>query len=890
VTIRDLFVSIGFKVDTASEKRVNDHIDNIKKKLASISDTHSSGSNYVELFRQAGEAVDSLSEKVALAGSIMEDYAEAATKAAERVKAAFKDTPNIFQNITGQSNENAPFTSEELKSFFEQTESHIEDIGDRLNDSMSSLRNEFDSIHLTSLNFRANMIDIEGILRRILSLGALKQAASIVEDFTQVNLKLGSTAEWHGEDASRAQKTVLDAAQGMRTDYRTLANQTTRLMNSTFGEVQSSSGATDFIGTLTRALKASGMTSAESNSIVDSVTSDLINLRTISGSTFQKIFSEAPQVEDYFRAAYPGWSEVSLRKIQQGGEVINFHEFYDIIMSNADDIDARYSKVKFTITDALTYIKNDFGYFLNETDDGSKILENISRWLVELYNAGKNILAPAAEKVTQLIDKLGGIVPVLKTILGVMIAIKAVNIVTGIIGGISKIPDVLGNTFNNIGSIFGGLKTGFGSLGGIIKHLRTEAAFAGGFGKMTVKNFAVGAMGGNMQALEAAGQMFGGGGAAAVGGMSLGTVAGIAAAVVAAIAAIVDFAKFLKGDGSVIGTVMEKLGMDIEDARERAQNAVGGLMASIKGLFSTVWEPLKGIFSSLFETAKAFFGFLSPVFADLLSTLGTIGEVVSEVIGGAINTVSSIAGPVLTSIGELLESVLNSLKNGFAILKPILDALSGVFFSALKADLKILGAGIKVIFDLIEALLRPLLNVVSAIGDFFGLTKEVDVDDGWGDGLIMGANAISDAIEGMADAATHAGDVISAFFKWVSGDATWDEVSKVASGDLKLSEIGKDNALLKKRGFLNDETVIRQWLGGNVEWSDMQSYFNGTYTPSPKTVSNAYKSTATVVQNNKIENTYNVESKDVAKKAEEGQRNAQMYNADQLASALIRSN
>lgn len=811
-SIRDLFVSIGFRVDKQSEKSVNESVDKIKKKISSISDVPSNFSTIANDVSESAIAVEDLSDSILLAGQMFEELSVAAEKAAQKIKDAFKDTPNILQSIVGNagSSTEQPYTREEIQAFFDDVQDSITHVGAKVTESTSDLKRDMESINLSTIHFRANLLDIEGIFRRILSLGALKQAASIVEDFTQVNLKLGSTAEWHGEDASKAQKTVLEAAQGMRTDYRTLANQTTRLMNTTFGEVQSSSGATDFIGTLVKALRASGMTPSEYNSIVESVTSDVLNLRTISGSTFQKLFAEAPQVEDYFRAAYPGWSEVSLRKIQQGGEVINFHEFYDVIMSNADDIDQRFSKVKFTLTDALTYIKNDFGYFLNETDDGMSVLQDVSKWLLDLYNWAKPKLSSAVEKIGSLIESLGGIVPILKNILYVLIAIKSVNIVVGIIGSISKIPDALENTLKGVNRVFNGLKVGFSGISNGISIVKSAGL------KTTVSQVATG--------VGASGAS-GGAALGAIGGMSIGSVLAIVAGVVAAIAAIVDFVKFLNGEGSVIGKVIEKLGFDVDDVRDKIKGTLSDIKDRFVGVFSTIASTIGGLLKSIFNLAGSFVSMIRP----LIAFVGTV----------------------------------------------ILHRASGA--------LKIIASVLQLIATLAEIALKPIISIINWIAKLFGFgDKLINEQDGW-----MGfLGKLEEAIDSIADTIVRIVDGISALFKFLSGGITWDEVKDVWSGRAKVSETGKKDYLSSQRSSSNDSVVLNKAMTGEISWEDMQSYFNGTYQPSPSTISRASGKGITVNQQNKIEVTYNVDSKDVARAAENGQRAVQANLAEQFASAL----
>ncbi len=656
-SIRDLLVTIKYQVDKTSEKNINDSIDKIKKNLASIGVVSSPFANIATDIQNVKTQTDDLGTSLGNAVQMFNQYAVALQNVANNIAQVVQMTPANFWAYLNNQATNNPFDMQALMDALDDISEHIDTAGESISSGMSSIKSDLDIINLKSLSFKGTILDIEGILRRILSLGALKQAASIVEDFTQVNLKLNSTAEWHGEDTERARKTVLDAANGMRTDYRTLANQTVKLMNSTFGEVQSSEGATEFVGTVIKALRASGLTASEYNGIVDSVTSDLINLRTISGSTFQKLFSEAPMVEDYFRAAYPGWDDFALRKIQQGGQVINFHEFYDVFMSNADDIDKRFSKVKLTITDTLTYIKNDFGYFLNETDDGMSIMDDISHWLIELYNWAKEHIFPAVNWVKELVDSLGGIVPVLQTILGIMVSIKAVNLAISAIGAVKTVSKVAT-----------AIKTG----GGLSATVGNVAGAAGVKGGLT----------------------------AVLGGVSIGSAIAIVGAVVAAIATIVDFFRFLKGESSIWGKLFDSIGFGADSVREKVKATISDLGDRFKDLLPTI----KTLFSDIWSVLVSIYDILKPIISIVLAIFGPSVSAGLKIVISALNLIIELLDLAVKPFKELFDSLIRLMGFGDEYAdgaQPFIEALKDIGFW-----IDAIGGFIANILDTITALLK----------------------------------------------------------------------------------------------------------------------------------------------------------------------------------------
>ena len=59
---------------------------------------------------------------------------------------------------------------------------------------------------------------------------------------------------------------------------------------------------------------------------------------------------------------------------------------YTAFNANASKIESDYGQLAFTITDALTYIRNNFGLWITQLNDTYKITEKIAKFMVRAFD------------------------------------------------------------------------------------------------------------------------------------------------------------------------------------------------------------------------------------------------------------------------------------------------------------------------------------------------------------------------------------------------------------------------------------------------------------------------------------------------------------------------
>ncbi len=183
-------------------------------------------------------------------------------------------------------------------------------------------------------------------------------------------------------------------------------------------------------------------------------------------------------------------------------------------------------------------------------------------------------------------------------------------------------------------------------------------------------------------------------------GIKLKTVA-IAAGFILLFLLIEDFFNFMQGNNSLLGTMLEKAGIDTE----KFKGSVQDLWNQVKGIIPLIKEFAKGIGQQLLDAVK-----------QVLPMLADIGRAVIPVIVGAVQRLT----PFLTKIVQtVLPAMSKLLQKIIPVLVQIIQAVLPVFVSILSALLplllQIIDAVLPIIIDLINTLLPIITQIVEAV-------------------------------------------------------------------------------------------------------------------------------------------------------------------------------
>lgn len=192
---------------------------------------------------------------------------------------------------------------------------------------------------------------------------------------------------------------------------------------------------------------------------------------------------------------------------------------------------------------------------------------------------------------------------------------------------------------------------------------------------------------------------------------------GLVIAAIAAVAAVLyDLFNFMNGKDSVIGPILEKLGVDTEAVREKMTAA----WESIKGFLLAAWNVIRSVATSIFGGLQSFWGKHSDqVMTNLVNTWNIIKGVLSlawnaikglaTAVFGALSTFWNTWGGTITTI---FKGAWNVIKTVFGAALDVLADLFAVFSSLFAGDWSELWMNIQ---QLCSDIWNGILNVISTI-------------------------------------------------------------------------------------------------------------------------------------------------------------------------------
>lgn len=498
------------------------------------------------------------------------------------------------------------------------------------------------------VSFKSLATKVLGTLGVGLSLSWVK---NITEEFSGINDAIRGATEGLGEQ-SEIQKKILASAQECRESYGKMAGYVDDLVvkNKTLFPIDD---AVKFTALVEKLEKGSGKSSNISTTM--GLLSKAMSSEKVDKSTFSQLYEKAPEVAALIEKS-TGKSKSQLEAMAKAG-TLSATTVKKAVLEAEDDIQKKFANVDLSITDAITHIRNSWGYWLEDIDSTYKITDKLSRLIIDFNDK----LLSGAKKVKSWMDdianKLGGYDKLLKLVAMSAAALyiafntdKITKFLTGVVGLLDKInlktilaaakwlalfliiediwtffqggDSVFGRMLKEMGvdtdalrekviGFFEQIPPWFEKVKRFLKEHESElTSIIGILSVAFVMISSFGALSKVFELIESGANLA----ATALGFPGVSPkISIIAGAILAVVLVLQDLWKFLSGKDSWIGTFLENIGVDTEKLR---QNIVGFIEAT-KEKIQNFWDWLSGIFDwfgekiewakNLAQQVKAFF-------------------------------------------------------------------------------------------------------------------------------------------------------------------------------------------------------------------------------------------------------------------------------------------
>jgi len=260
-------------------------------------------------------------------------------------------------------------------------------------------------------------------------------------------------------------------------------------------------------------------------------------------------------------------------------------------------------------------------------------------------------------------------------------------------------------------------------------------------------------------------------------------------AVVVLLALIVDdFINFMQGNDSVIGAMLEKAGIDVDETREKIINTwntiksvLQGIWNFIKNVATSVWNGLKSFWS---ENGDAITSNLIQIWQAVSSALSTIWGAIKSIAESVFNALKSFWASWGDEITAAFSIVWSGIQSLFMTALNIITSLWTAFAALLSGDWSTFWESIKSVLQGIwDAIVTIVTTVLNALWALFG-EKITAIKDT----IINGFNAAIAWLQSLpAQAVTWGADLIQGLINGIKsklaavGEAVKGVANKITS-------------------------------------------------------------------------------------------------------------
>ena len=512
---------------------------------------------------------------------------------------------------------------------------------------------------------------------------SLTQIVALTEEFNGINDKINYAVKGLG-DQKEAQNAVLKAANESKTSYGDMADIVSKLVqsNSTMFPVDE---AVAFSSNVTKLLKTAGQGESEIKAIMEALNKSF-QKGQVDTETLNQLLEKSPEGANILAKSL-GVDRTQLLQLATDGKM-STQQLKDAFIGATDEINAGFSGLNFSISDAMLNVRNSWGFFLEDMNSTLGITETIAKGIVKLSDIGIQAAQKIKTRIEWVADKLGGTDKLLK-----LIAVAAGAVFLALNG--QKILSFLKSAGSMLNA--GKLKTLAIVAAIVLLALLVEDFFK----FMKGEDSLIGTM------LEKAGvdtDAF------------RETVRGLWDQIKEVIGTVKEFGRAIGGVlldalrqvlpmlGKLIAAILPVLvqlaGKVISTISQLAQTVLPMIVNLLSTLIPFLVQIIEAILPVILELIEAIVPIFVQIIETILPVILELIEALLPILQPIIELVASLVDALLPPIVSLLEAILPILEPILAILGPIADIL-GVIIGAISKVVGWVSSGLKWIVDLI---------------------------------------------------------------------------------------------------------------------------------------------------------------------------------------------
>lgn len=659
---------------------------------------------------------------------------------------------------------------------------------------------------------------------------SLVQVNALIEEFQTINRSIKNAVQGLG-DVEAAERLVLEAANESRTTYGAMADIVSDLVKSG-SDLFPVEDAVAFSSTVTKLLKTAGRGDQEIQSMMDGLNKSF-QKGIVDTETLNIMLEQCPEAANLLAGSL-GVAKSKLLDMATNGQ-ISCEQLKNAFLDSADEIDAAFNEMDLSITEALTNVRNSWGFLLSDFNDTFGITDKIARTIVRVSNAAISVMEKVKTRLVWLSEKLGGTDNLLK-----LIAISAGAIFLALNGGkIISFLKTAGSMLNKgtlkimaivavivllallVEDFFAFMKGENSLIGEMLEKAGVDTdAF-----RATVKELWE-----QVKEVWAVVKQF----AKAIGGQLLDAVKQI----------LPKLGELAKAILPVILQLIQKLVPFIGQIASTVLPMIVSLVEQLLPFLIQVVEAILPLLISLVETLLPFFmQIIEAILPVIISLVETLLPLVMQIIETVLPIILELIQLIVPILIQIIEAILPVVLELITAILPILEPIISLVGNLVSAILPILVTLLEAILPILE----PILAILQPIADILG--------------VIIGA--IAKVVGWVADGL---GWIVDLFFGGGGDTDTAKKVNAYAKG----TDSSSDTFIAGEEGpelitGAKGRKVFTALETGNI-FAAMALLAKAT-TAKPSTVTNS-SSNRTVNQYNEFVNTFNGDRAGQQKSAE----------------------
>lgn len=239
---------------------------------------------------------------------------------------------------------------------------------------------------------------------------SLTQMNAMAEEFNGINDQIKNATAGLGEQKDIQQK-IMQSANDTKMSYADTAKTVGALVQENkelFGSVDE---AIAFNDALTKTFKTAGKSNEEIASLMEAVNKSFAKGK-VDTETLNQLMERSPEAVRYLNEQL-GSTTDQLEQMAADGK-ISLADLKGAFISHTDDINAAFSGLDYSISDGLMYIRNKWGYWLDDINASTGLTKTLAKNMTRAFDMAMDGLNRVRDIAVRVTDKFGGMENVLR--------------------------------------------------------------------------------------------------------------------------------------------------------------------------------------------------------------------------------------------------------------------------------------------------------------------------------------------------------------------------------------------------------------------------------------------------------------------------------------------